>query len=68
VNALEHSYQGRSQEGSGGLPPPIEMLFWDMPKTHYFSNKFSKIVNRWGLTAPKALNLQYWWPEVRWFD
>jgi len=31
-----------------------------MPKMHYFSNKFSKIT--------KPLNLQYWWPKVRWFD
>jgi len=39
-----------------------------MPKMHYFSNKFSKIAKRWRLTAPTILNLQYWWPEVRWFD
>jgi len=25
-----------------------------MPKMHYFSNKFSKIAKRWGLTAPNA--------------
>jgi len=25
-----------------------------MPKMHYFSNKFSKIAKRWGLTAPRA--------------
>jgi len=39
---------------SGPDPPPIEMLFqvfrlnfcWDMPKMHYFSNKFSKITKR----------------------
>jgi len=23
-----------------------------MPKMHYFSNKFSKIAKRWGLSAP----------------
>jgi len=50
---------------------------------HYFSNKFSKIAKRWGLTvlqrlailrvvcqtlgAFAPLNLQYWWPEVPWF-
>jgi len=26
----------------------------DMPKMHYFSNKFSKIAKRWGLTAPSV--------------
>jgi len=25
-----------------------------MPKMHYFSNKFSKIAKRWGLSAPGA--------------
>jgi len=25
-----------------------------MPKMHYFSNKFSKLAKRWGLTAPSA--------------
>jgi len=25
-----------------------------MPKMHYFSNKFSKIAKRWGLSAPSA--------------
>jgi len=25
-----------------------------MTKMHYFSNKFSKISNRWGLSAPSA--------------
>jgi len=39
-----------------------------MPKMQYFSNKFSKIIKRWGLTASASLNLQYWWPEVTWFD
>jgi len=48
-----------------------------MPKMHYFSNKFLKITKRWGmylevhgwgLTAPAPFNLQYRWPEVRWFD
>jgi len=42
-----------------------------MPKMHYFSNKFSKIAKRLGLISsppPASLNLQYWWPEVRWFD
>jgi len=29
---------------------------------HYFSYKFSKIAKRW------SLNLQYWWPEIMWFD
>jgi len=33
----------------------------------YFSNKFSKIAKRWGLSAPAPLNLQYWWPDVTWF-
>jgi len=35
-----------------------------MPKMHYFSNKFLKITKRWG----RCLNLQYWWPEVTWFE
>jgi len=26
-----------------------------MPKMHHFSNKFSKIANRWWLSAPSAL-------------
>jgi len=26
-----------------------------MPKVHYFSNKFSKIAKRWGLTASSVL-------------
>jgi len=26
-----------------------------MSKMHYFSNKFSKIAKRWGLSAPPAL-------------
>jgi len=26
-----------------------------MPKMHYFSNKFSKIAKRWGLSVPRAL-------------
>jgi len=55
-------------------PPPIEMMFqvyrlnfsWDMPKMHYFSNKFSKIAKRWELSAPAPLNLRFWWPEVTW--
>jgi len=38
-----------------------------MSKIHYFSNKFSKIVKRWGFPLPAPLNLQYWWPEVPWF-
>jgi len=38
-----------------------------MSKMHYFSNKFSKIAKRWGLSAPAPLNLQYWWPKVPWF-
>jgi len=25
-----------------------------MPKMHYFSNKFSKIARRWGLSAPSV--------------
>jgi len=28
---------------------------WDMSKMHYFSNKFSKIAKRWGLSAPSPL-------------
>jgi len=70
MSVFLHANQGRSQ-GS-----PQQMLFkvfglnfsWDMPKMHYFSNNFSKIAKRWGLTAPVSLNPQYWWPEVRWFD
>jgi len=50
------------QERSQGAAPPIEMMFqdfrfnfsWDMPKMHYFSNKFWKIAKRWGLSAPTA--------------
>jgi len=38
-----------------------------MSKMHYFSNKFSKIANRWGFPTPSATNLQYWWHEVSWF-
>jgi len=26
-----------------------------MSKSHYFSNKFSKIIKRWGLSAPQRL-------------
>jgi len=37
-----------------------------MPKMHYFSNKFSKIAKRWGLSAPAPLSLRFWWPEVKW--
>jgi len=37
-----------------------------MSKTHYFSNKVSKIAKRWGLSAPSSLNLRFWWPEVTW--
>jgi len=32
---------------------------------HYFSNKFSIIAKRWGLSAHSAINLQFWWAEVR---
>jgi len=39
-----------------------------MSKMHYFSKKFSKIAKHWGLSAPSAFYLQYWWPEVPWFD
>jgi len=28
---------------------------WDMSKMHYFSNKFSKIAKRWGISAPRSL-------------
>jgi len=34
---------------------------------HSFSNKFSKIAKRWGLSTPSPLNIRFWWPEVvRW--
>jgi len=54
--------QGRSQGGPGSPAPPIKMLFQvfklnfsrDVPKMHYFSNKFSKIAKRWGLSVPSA--------------
>jgi len=28
-----------------------------MPKMHYFSNKFSKIAKRWGLSLPVPFNI-----------
>jgi len=31
-----------------------------MLKMYYFSNKFSKIAKRWGLSAP--LNFRFLWP------
>jgi len=37
---------------------------WDMPKMHYFSNKFSKIFQCWGASPPAPFNLQFWWSEV----
>jgi len=54
--------QGRSQAGPGGPHLPNRNLFqvfklnfsWDVPKMHYFSNKFKKIDKRWGLSAPSA--------------
>jgi len=30
-----------------------------MSKMHYFSNKFSKIAKRWGLSAPKQRLLTF---------
>jgi len=33
-----------------------------MTKMHWFSNKF------WKNCQAAFLNLQYWWPEVTWFD
>jgi len=38
-----------------------------MSKMQHFSNKSSKVVKRWGLSAPSLLNLQCWWHEVAWF-
>jgi len=38
-----------------------------MSKMLCFSNKFSKIAKRWGLSVPAPLNLQYWWFKVPWF-
>jgi len=35
-----------------------------MSKMHYFSNKFSKIAKRWGLSAPALFNIRFWWLEV----
>jgi len=32
-----------------------------MPIRHFFSNTFSKIAKRWGLST---FNLQFWWAEV----
>jgi len=34
-------------------------LRWDMSKMHYFSNKFSNIVKRWGLSAPMQRPLTF---------
>jgi len=68
----------RVPRGSG-IPLPIKMLSqvfklnfsWDVPKKHYFSNKFSKIAKRWRQRAlkfsslpPAPLSLQFWWAEV----
>jgi len=39
-----------------------------MPKIHYSSNKFSKVIKPGGSPPPAPLSLQYWCPEVRWFD
>jgi len=35
-----------------------------MSKMHCFSNKFSKIAERWDSPRPMPFNLQYWWTEV----
>jgi len=48
--------------GAQGARPPIEMLFHafklnficDVSKMQYFSNKFTKIAKRWGLSASSA--------------
>jgi len=39
---------------------------WDMSKMHYFSNKFEKIVKRWGLSASSAPYPSILGPEVLW--
>jgi len=34
---------------------------------YYLSNKFSKITERSELSAPSAVNFQFWWPTGGYF-
>jgi len=81
-NVRTASIKGVAKGPRGFAPPPnrivasycLELIMnkfqnfrWDMSKTHYFSNKFSKIAESWGSPPQAPLNLRCWWPEVAWF-
>jgi len=58
--------KGVARGAQEARPPPIEMFqvfklnfSRDVPKMHYFSNKFSEIAKRWGFSAPAPLNFHF---------